>query len=176
MAVQTYTNVLLPTTSSDGIEERDYDAVATVAQTPRDAYSIPAILQIGNQRVEVPPPLVEALAVMAKTLAEGDAVTISVSTTVLTTQQAADFLGVSRQTVVRLCDAGKIPFAKINRHRRIQLADLLEYRIRARENTKEALTLLMSADYKAGLYDISRTDIDEALVAARKEIRSRGLQ
>jgi excisionase family DNA binding protein len=43
---------------------------------------------------------------------------------VLTTQQAARLLGCSRQHVVDLCDAGKLPCTRIGVHRRIRRVDL----------------------------------------------------
>ena len=43
---------------------------------------------------------------------------------VLTTQQVARLLGCSRQHVVDLCDAGKLPCARIGVHRRIRRADI----------------------------------------------------
>jgi len=42
----------------------------------------------------------------------------------LTTQQAARLLGCSRQHVADLCDAGKLPCARIGVHRRIRRIDL----------------------------------------------------
>lgn len=63
----------------------------------------------------------------SKALSEGHAVTVEAHRTVLSTQEAADLLGVSRPTLVKLLESGKIAFSKPGRHRRVQLQDLLDY-------------------------------------------------
>ncbi|MGC2939906.1 helix-turn-helix domain-containing protein [Brevibacterium sp. FAM 24638] len=56
------------------------------------------------------------------------AVTITPNSLTMTTQQAAEILGVTRPTLVKLLDEGRIPFAKPNSHRRVRLADVLEFK------------------------------------------------
>lgn len=58
----------------------------------------------------------------------------------LTTQEAADLLGVSRPTLIRLLDAGQIPYARPNRHRRLRLADVVAYRARMQARPESAST------------------------------------
>lgn len=52
-------------------------------------------------------------------------------------------------TVVKILEAGEIPFLTPGRHRRTQLADLVAYQQRSRQQTAEALDELMpdSAQY-----------------------------
>jgi excisionase family DNA binding protein len=79
---------------------------------------------------ELPAELREVLTLAAAALGEGRPVTLSCHEPVLSTQEAADLLGVSRPTLVRLLDQGVIPYDQPRRHRRVQLADLLAYQER----------------------------------------------
>lgn len=54
----------------------------------------------------------------------GNAVTIAPQTMKLTTQQAADPLGVSRPTVVRLITGGTLPAGRIGNHHRLLTASI----------------------------------------------------
>lgn len=54
----------------------------------------------------LPPEVYEALMVVVDALAEGKAVTVAPVNTTLTTQEAADLLGVSRPTFVKILDEG----------------------------------------------------------------------
>ena len=66
---------------------------------------------------------------MIKVLAQGRGVQIFPKEVELSTQKAADMLNVSRPYLIGLLEAGKIPFRKVGRHRRIKLEDL-SYRSR----------------------------------------------
>lgn len=60
-------------------------------------------------------------------MAQGKSIAIVPSDSVVTTQQAAEMLNVSRPHIIKLLESGKIPFKKVGSHRRINLKDLLDY-------------------------------------------------
>jgi len=57
----------------------------------------------------------------------------------LTTEQAADFLNVSRPFVVRLLETGTVPFHKVGTHRRLRFDDVLRYKNKTDEARRRAL-------------------------------------
>ena len=79
--------------------------------------------------------LVDILAQMA----EGNAVTIVPYHAELTTQQAADFLNVSRPHLVGLLECSQLAYRKVGSHRRILFKDLVEYQQHSRVERKKAL-------------------------------------
>lgn len=92
-----------------------------------------------GDRVELPAEMYRLLRQVAEALQRGLAVTVAPVSKQITTQQAADLLGVSRPTVIKLLDEQKIPFERVGSHRRIRLKDLLEYRERRRAAQYAAL-------------------------------------
>jgi excisionase family DNA binding protein len=92
-----------------------------------------------GDRIELPAEIYRALRHVVEALQQGLAVTVAPLTQTLTTQQAADLLGVSRPTLVKLLDEGRIPFERAGSHRRILLRDLLTYREQRRAAQYAAL-------------------------------------
>lgn len=92
----------------------------------------------GNAR-PVPDEIFRILDQVTNALASGEGITIVPQGATMTTQQAADFLGISRPTLVRLLEAGDIPFEKPGRHRRVRLEDLVSYQATFRAERRAAL-------------------------------------
>lgn len=90
-------------------------------------------------QVELPHEAYRVLRQVIEAMRRNLAVTVVPQAQTLTTQQAADLLGVSRPTVVKLLDDNKVPFERTGTHRRILLQDLLAYRDQRREEQYAAL-------------------------------------
>jgi excisionase family DNA binding protein len=110
---------------------------------------------------------------VATAMEAGLAVTVAPHHLTLSTQEAADLLGVARTTLVRLLETGAIPFDKPSRHRKVKLVDLLDYRERQRSQAEQALADMVADTERLGLYDESPEDVREALKTARAERASR---
>lgn len=106
-----------------------------------------------HEHVEIPAAVHRALLQVLEAMKAGKAVTVAPQSKLLTTQQAADLLGVSRPTVVKLIEEGKLPADTPGKRRRmVKLDDLLAYRARRREAQYRAL-LETSTDYDENLED-----------------------
>lgn len=69
----------------------------------------------------------------------------------LTTQQAADYLNVSRPYLVKQLEARKLAYRKVGSHRRIRFADLLAYERSCKEEQRNALAVLNEEAKNMGL-------------------------
>ncbi len=72
----------------------------------------------------------------------------------LTTQQAAEILGMSRPHLVKLLEEEEIPHHKVGKHRRIRLDDLLVYKHRRDSKRRQILDQIKADSEELGLYDL----------------------
>lgn len=98
-----------------------------------------------NRILSIPAPALRLLNEILKEMAQGNAVTLIPIHTLLTTQEAADILNVSRPFLIGLLDAGKIPYQRLGSHRRILFKDLMMFKDKADAAREEAFRALTEA-------------------------------
>ena len=126
--------------------------------------------------LELPQPVLDALAELLKAAANGERALVLRSPGDLTTEQAAAVLGVSRPTVVRLVEAGKLPARLVGTHRRLALGDVLAYREAPVAKRRTALDEMTADAEELGLYGLTShlaeplvRDLDSDRHTARSE-------
>lgn len=107
----------------------------------------------------IPDEIFRALEQVANAMANGNGVTVAPYGIQLTTQEAADFLGVSRPTLVKLLVSGEIAYELRGRHRRVTLRDIVDYQQRFRVERRSALTELARAGQRSNLQADETTTI-----------------
>jgi excisionase family DNA binding protein len=118
-----------------------------------DNFSGTVLVGPDQQQRRLPRSVAQVLARVVQELARGNAVTVVPVHAELTTQQAADLLNVSRPFLVKLLEAGEIPFHRAGTHRRVKAADLLAYRDRQHVTWRAALDELAREAQAMGLYE-----------------------
>src|SRR5260370_11409424 len=81
----------------------------------------PRLVGPDGQSVELPESMFGVLLQFAAAMKAGLAVTVAPHHLMLSTQEAADLLRISRTTLVRLLETGVVPFDKPIRHRNVRL-------------------------------------------------------
>ena len=125
---------------------------------PRDRKRLAARLRVGSRpvsvrtadgEVELPEEAQAAVGQLLSDLAAGS-VHLVADDRDLTTQEAADLLGLSRTFIVRLIDSGKLSAHMAGTHRRVRSGDALRY-LRERDRRLDAVAMLRDADGAAGV-------------------------
>lgn len=92
--------------------------------------------------VQMPAAALQLLQDVLDQIEKGCAVSVVPVHAELTTQEAAQMLGVSRPFFVQMLEKGDIPFHKIGTHRRVRYRDVLDYKKRLDAQRREALEVL----------------------------------
>jgi excisionase family DNA binding protein len=104
--------------------------------------SVSLMISKDSSPIPVPSDAVEYLEQILEFMANGKPVKFIQDSQQLTTQQAADYMNVSRPHIVKLMETGVLPFTKVGKHRRIDFNDLHTYHTTQKERARKALQKL----------------------------------
>lgn len=125
-------------------------------------------LVVNGASLPLPPQVPKIIHQVALAMTEGLAVSVIPHSLSISTQEAADILDISRPTLVRMLEAGKIPYEQRNRHRRLLLGDVVAFRDRQRKESAEALADLVADAELTDAYSLDTDEVRAALKKARK--------
>lgn len=104
-----------------------------------------------GHEVELPGPLFEVLSSIADQLQRGNGVVIMPAHKLLTSNQAAEIINVSRPHLIKLLDEKAIPFEYVGTHRRVRLSDVVAYQERRNAEREAALGEMVELGEAEGL-------------------------
>lgn len=117
----------------------DSESQRDIEQTVDDIKDIRAniALNVDGRNVDLPKDVSVIVTTVLESLSKGSRVVISTMPKELRTTAAAEMLGISRPTLLKLVREGELPSHKVGAHHRFLLNDVLEYRDKQQEIKRE---------------------------------------
>ncbi|MBH8551304.1 excisionase family DNA-binding protein [Nostocaceae cyanobacterium CENA357] len=112
-----------------------------------------ARLVVNGEEITIPDSVYQVLRQAVHAMALGKAISIVPQERELTTQQAAEFLNVSRPYLIKLLEQGEIPYVMVGTHRRVRFEDLVKYKKQRDSKRSQLLQQLIEMSEEAGLYE-----------------------
>ena len=115
--------------------------------------SKPISLVIGRTKLALSSNLISTLQATAELTRQRQPFSIMAGTELLTTQQAADYLGYSRPTLIKLLEKFSIPVSKVGRHRKVSFENLELLRLAIMQDQDDFLREMSNLEQKLGKDD-----------------------
>ncbi|SRR5258708_5521775 len=150
MVITTQEPITLPT-----IERLPVQELARLLTTEK-----PALVGVSGERVELPETVYAVLRKVVELMSQGQAVSIISESKAVSTQRAADILGMSRPFFVKLLETGMMAYHRVGNQRRVLLSDVLKFAKNRDEERQASLDRLSRKAFESGLYDRNRMPDD----------------
>jgi excisionase family DNA binding protein len=108
-------------------------------------------VHLDDQVLTLPRAATRLLSYVLTEMAAGNAVTLIPVHAEMTTQEAADYLNVSRPFLVSLLEAAEIPYRKVGSRRRVQFRDVKAYKDKADCEREKVLDALAAQAQELGM-------------------------
>jgi excisionase family DNA binding protein len=119
------------------------------ALAAEDSSTVPCLV-IGKQKLDLTSNLVEAFKQIAELTTARRTFSVMSDSQLLTTQQAADYLGYSRPTLIKLLEKFAVPVSTVGRHRKVSFEDLEVLRLAILKNQDDFLREMSNLEQKLG--------------------------
>ena len=105
-----------------------------------------------GKETEVPEPIYNLIRDILPALKNGQTMVLVPAHKSLTTQQAADILGMSRPFLKKILDRQEIPYQKVGTHRRIKFVDVMAYQERRDAERQGEMDEILATSIAMGAY------------------------
>ena len=103
--------------------------------------------------IPLPESVFNILVKVVDAMQTGQGVSVMPLAAKLTTQDAANFLGISRPTFIKLASTYEVALELVGRHRRVTLHDVMKMQQRMQSQRDQALDELIEFNNREGLYN-----------------------
>ena len=114
---------------------------------------VPRLMISQTETIDLDHTLASILREVVQNFSQGKAITVVSHEVMLTTQEAADFVGISRPTLIKMLDEYKIPFETIGRHRKIAFGEVQKLGAGLREERRSHLRRLQELSEESDEYE-----------------------
>ena len=140
-----------PPTAEESALAKETSRVLSARLQLYEAVRLKIVDDHSSKTVRLPAPAAQLLVRILDEMARGNAVTVLPVQPEVTTQDAADLLNISRPSLIRLLNEGKLSHHRVGAHRRIPLDELLKYKRQADAARRAALAELAAYDQELGI-------------------------
>ncbi len=123
-------------------EKQTVDRLAQVFEQTDDTVTVEVRNMQSGESITVPKAVFDSIKTIVDIIHSGKAVHLVPLGMKLSTQSAAEFLGVSRPFLRKLMDSGEIEYEMVGTHHRIEFETLAKYQQRRKDERKAALKAL----------------------------------
>ncbi len=114
---------------------------------------VPAFVTSAGERIELPGTVFEVLRAAVGFMSHGQAIMLVPDNQAITTQRAADILGMSRPFFIKQLEVGLMAHHRVGNQRRVYLRDVLAFSKKRDADRLASLDLLARDAFEAGMYE-----------------------
>ncbi len=148
----TLTETITPSTQDAQVARTSSATLATLLKENGDNQAQLRLANLSETEIILPASLVRMVYTALQEMAKGHSVALLPIEKELTTHQAAKLMRVSRPSLIKLLDEGKLPYRKVGAHRRVRYEDVQKYLENERTRRLKVMEELIEETERLNLY------------------------